>query len=146
MNFNSLPPQAYSNHGYNLSENATTKDKSTATPVAADQITTSDTKTTEKTESNDDNQTPTEKKSDISAQEKIVGNIKILQNKMSEVRADTSLTKEQSAEQLAELKTQLDEQLQNVQLIIRKQTSTLVQSLFASNGASNAGMFFNNKA
>ena len=145
MNFNSLPPNAYSNHGYNLSEANTNKDKNTATPVAADP-----TKATEETATEtttlEDKKAPTEKKSDISTQEKIVGNIKILQNKMSEVRADTSLTKEQSAEQLAELKTQLDEQLQNVQLIIRKQTSTLVQSLFASNGASNAGMFFNNKA
>ena len=145
MNFNSLPPSAYSNHGYNLSETPTNKDKNTATPITADPTKATGETATEKT-TLEDEKAPTDKTSDISAQEKIVGNIKILQNKMSEVRADSSLTKEQSAEQLDELKTQLDEQLQNVQLIIKKQTSTLVQSLFTSNGASNAGMFFNNKA
>ncbi|MBQ4844729.1 MULTISPECIES: hypothetical protein [unclassified Pseudoalteromonas] len=151
MNFNSLPPQAYSNLDINTLTNPSTKtaqDGSTKDTQATDTNKKSVSTATEaeKSQGESDKVTDQSKKADISDQEKIVGNIRILQARIGEVRADKTLSKDEQTAQVAKLKEQLDEQLQNVQLVIKKQTSTLVQSLFASNGSSHSGMIFNNRA
>jgi preprotein translocase subunit SecD len=143
MNLHSLPQKAYSNHGHNSSD-VTKNTDDNADKLASTDKTNID-QTTQKNKKEVE-KTVTDKKSDISTQEKIVNNIKILQNKIHEVRTDPKLTKEQSDEQLTELKTQLNEQLQSVQIIIKKQTSTLIQGLFANNSASHSGMILNQKA
>ncbi|MBQ4864636.1 hypothetical protein J8L98_23410 [Pseudoalteromonas sp. MMG013] len=151
MNFNSLPPQAYSNLDINNLAKTSTK-TAQENNAANTQATDTDNKPVstpvepEKSQDDAAQASAKNKKEDISDQEKIVGNIRILQAKIGEVRADKTLSKDEQTAQVAKLKEQLDEQLQNVQLVIKKQTSTLVQSLFASNGSSHSGMIFNNRA
>lgn len=73
-------------------------------------------------------------------------NIDQLQNKIKTVKNDETLSKTQQQQQLTELNKQLDDELSFIQLTVRKNVSTLVNSLFTSAGNTSSGLLFNNKA
>lgn len=77
---------------------------------------------------------------------KAIGSIKDLQNKIKEMTNNSDTPTEETAEELSKLKKQLDSELSSIQLTVRKNVSTLMDSLFSSSSDNKySGLLFNNK-
>ncbi|MBB1294599.1 MULTISPECIES: hypothetical protein [Pseudoalteromonas] len=108
-----------------------------------DKTSTSENRNIANTDSKEDDET---KQPEETSQEQTLKNIDQLQNKIKTVKNDETLSKTQQQQQLTELNKQLDDELSFIQLTVRKNVSTLVNSLFTSAGNTSSGLLFNNKA
>lgn len=79
-------------------------------------------------------------------QQELVVKIKELQNKIDSLTSNEDLAPEQRESQLLELNKQLDEEINAVQLTVKRNVSTMINSLFAPTSSTHFGMLFNNKA
>ncbi|WP_404342359.1 hypothetical protein [Pseudoalteromonas mariniglutinosa] len=140
LNALSLPIQSEVNY--------TKQNKSAAT---ADNDEKSSTTTIDPAEKNKDNNNINSESNDTTqpddaSQEQIINNINQLQRKIDDIRSNDTLPKEQQQQQLRELTEQLDNELNVIQLTVKKNVSTLVNSLFSSAGSTRSGLLFNHKA
>ncbi|MBH0063193.1 hypothetical protein I6E85_18880 [Pseudoalteromonas sp. NZS71] len=159
MNFGTLSSQLYNDNGYsslsNLNKNTVKTDDLSKSPEAkADSSLNKDAeKTTSSTAATEDAKSiissETEESSDNSAVQmnKAIESIKDLQSKIKEMNNNSDTPSEEEAEELSKLKKQLDSELSSIQLSVRKNVSTLMDSLFSSSSDSkHSGLLFNNKA
>lgn len=159
MNFGTLSSQLYNDNSYsslsNLNKNTVkTDDPSKSTEAKADsslnkdaEKTTISTAATENTKSI--NSSETEDSSDNSAVQmnKAIESIKDLQSKIREMTNSSDTPTGEAVEELSELKKQLDSELSSIQLTVRKNVSTLMDSMFSSSSDNkNSGLLFNNQA
>ena len=79
-------------------------------------------------------------------QQELVVKIKELQNKINSLKSNKDLAPEQRESELLELNKQLDEEINAVQLAVKSNVSTMINSLFAPTSSIHSGMLFNNKA
>lgn len=79
-------------------------------------------------------------------QQELVIKIKELQNKINRLKNNEDLAPEQRESQLLELNKQLDEEINAVQLAVKRNVSTMINSLFAPTSSNHSGMLFSNKA
>lgn len=79
-------------------------------------------------------------------QQELVVKIKELQNKINSLKSNKDLAPEQRESELLELNKQLDEEINAVQLAVKSNVSTMINSLFAPTSSNHSGMLFNNKA
>ncbi|MCF7517750.1 hypothetical protein [Pseudoalteromonas sp. L21] len=79
-------------------------------------------------------------------QQELVAKIKELQNKINSLKSNEELAPEQRENDLFELNKQLDEEINAVQLTVKRNVSTMINSLFAPTSSTHSGMLFNNKA
>jgi cell fate (sporulation/competence/biofilm development) regulator YlbF (YheA/YmcA/DUF963 family) len=78
---------------------------------------------------------------------KAIESIKDFQSKIREMTNSSDTPTGEAVEELSELKKQLDSELSSIQLTVRKNVSTLMDSLFSSSSDSkHSGLLFNNKA
>lgn len=158
MNFGALSSQLYNDNSYsnlsNLNKNTVKMDDPSKSAEAKPDtsLNKSAEKTTSSTETIEDIQpvisTETEDSSDNSAVQmhKAIGSIKDLQNKIKEMTNNSDTPTEETAEELSKLKKQLDSELSSIQLTVRKNVSTLMDSLFSSSSDNKySGLLFNNK-
>ena len=159
MNFGTLSSQLYNDNGYsslsNLNKNTVkTDDPSKSTEAKADSSLNKDAeKTTNSTAATEDaksiTSSETEDSSDNSAVQmnKAIESIKDLQSKIREMTNSPDTPTGEAVEELSELKKQLDSELASIQLTVRKNVSTLMDSMFSSSSDNkNSGLLFNNQA
>ncbi|EGI74452.1 MULTISPECIES: hypothetical protein [unclassified Pseudoalteromonas] len=78
---------------------------------------------------------------------KAIESIKDLQSKIREMTNSSDTPTGEAIEELSELKKQLDSELSSIQLTVRKNVSTLMDSMFSSSSDNkNSGLLFNNQA
>ena len=159
MNFGTLSSQLYNDNGYsslsNLNKNTVkTDDPSKSSEAKADSSLNKDAeKTTSSTAATEDAKSiissETEDSSDNSAVQmnKAIESIKDLQSKIREMTNSSDTPTGEAIEELSELKKQLDSELSSIQLTVRKNVSTLMDSMFSSSSDNkNSGLLFNNQA
>jgi len=159
MNFGTLSSQLYNDNSYsslsNLNKNTVkTDDPSKSTEAKADSSLNKDAeKTTNSTAATEDaksiTSSETEDSSDNSAVQmnKAIESIKDLQSKIREMTNSSDTPTGEAVEELSELKKQLDSELSSIQLTVRKNVSTLMDSMFSSSSDNkNSGLLFNNQA
>jgi len=159
MNFGTLSSQLYNDNSYsslsNLNKNTVkTDDPSKSTEAKADSSLNKDAeKTTNSTAATEDaksiTSSETEDSSDNSAVQmnKAIESIKDLQSKIREMTNSSDTPTGEAVEELSELKKQLDSELASIQLTVRKNVSTLMDSMFSSSSDNkNSGLLFNNQA
>ena len=159
MNFGTLSSQLYNDNGYsnlsNLNKNTVKTDDPSKSPEAkADSSLNKDAeKTTSSTAATEDAKSiissETEDSSDNSAVQmnKAIESIKDLQSKIREMTNSSDTPTGEAVEELSELKKQLDSELSSIQLSVRKNVSTLMDSMFSSSSDNkNSGLLFNNQA
>ncbi|MBH0027679.1 hypothetical protein I6F53_11875 [Pseudoalteromonas sp. SWN29] len=159
MNLGTLSSQLYNDNSYsslsNLNKNTVkTDDPSKSTEAKADSSLNKDAeKTTISTAATEDvksiTSSETEDSSDNSAVQmnKAIESIKDLQSKIREMTNSSDTPTGEAVEELSELKKQLDSELSSIQLTVRKNVSTLMDSMFSSSSDNkNSGLLFNNQA
>ncbi|WP_405597757.1 MULTISPECIES: hypothetical protein [unclassified Pseudoalteromonas] len=159
MNFGTLSSQLYNDNSYsnlsNLNKNTVkTDDTDKNAEAKADTLlnqnaekTTNSPTVTEETKAVSNSKT--EDSSDDAAvqMDKAIESIKGLQGKIKEMTNNSDAPTGEAAEELSKLKKQLESELSSIQLTVRKNVSTLMDSLFSSSSDNkHSGLFFNNKA
>ncbi|CAM2869220.1 hypothetical protein [Pseudoalteromonas distincta] len=159
MNFGTLSSQLYNDNSYsslsNLNKNTVkTDDPSKSEEAKADSsLSKNAEKTTISTAATEDaksiTSSETEDSSDNSAVQmnKAIESIKDLQSKIREMTNSSDTPTGEAVEELSELRKQLDSELASIQLTVRKNVSTLMDSMFSSfSDNKNSGLLFNNQA
>ena len=159
MNFGTLSSQLYNDNSYsslsNLNKNTVkTDDPSKSEEAKADSsLSKNAEKTTISTAATEDaksiTSSETEDSSDNSAVQmnKAIESIKDLQSKIREMTNSSDTPTGEAVEELSELRKQLDSELASIQLTVRKNVSTLMDSMFSSSSDNkNSGLLFNNQA
>ncbi|AQP98429.1 hypothetical protein B0W48_00640 [Pseudoalteromonas aliena] len=159
MNFGTLSSQLYNDNSYsnlsNLNKNTVkTDDTDKNAEAKADTLlnqnaekTTNSPTVTEETKAVSNSKT--EDSSDDAAVQmnKAIESIKGLQSKIKEMTNNSDAPTGEAVEELSKLKKQLESELSSIQLTVRKNVSTLMDSLFSSSSDNkHSGLFFNNKA
>jgi hypothetical protein len=158
MNFGTLSSQLYNDNSYsnlsNLNKNTVkTDDTDKNAEAKADTLLNQNAeKTTNSPTVTEETKAVSSKKEDSSddaavQMNKAIESIKGLQGKIKEMTNNSDVPTGEAVEELSKLKKQLESELSSIQLTVRKNVSTLMDSLFSlSSDNKHSGLFFNNKA